>query len=103
MIDSNVSITAEQDNTVVKFTIKKELSINNATEVKEKLIKAINEYNQIDVILKKIDYIDLPGLQLLVSARKTVVNKGKKITFSFDFSKEMQAIFTNSGFNGLLN
>lgn len=103
MIDSNVSQTTEKDTSIVKFTIKKELSINNVTDVKDKLIKAINEHNQIDIILKKVDYIDLPGLQMLVSARKTVVNSGKKISFSFDFSKEMNDIFKNSGFNALLN
>lgn len=103
MIDSNINISSELENALVKITIKKELSINNLAEMKEKLKKAINEHQQIDIILKKIDYIDLPGLQLLVSARKTVINKGKKITFSFDFSKEMQDIFNNSGFNALLN
>ncbi len=103
MIDSNINISSELENALVKITIKKELSINNLAEMKEKFKKAINEHQQIDIILKKIDYIDLPGLQLLVSARKTVINKGKKITFSFDFSKEMQDIFNNSGFNALLN
>lgn len=101
MINSNVTISVEND--IVNFTIKKELSINNVSEVKEKLIKEINQNDEIKIILKKIDYIDLPGLQLLVSARKTIVNKGKKVSFSFDLSKEMDVIFKNSGFNSLLN
>lgn len=103
MIDSNVTITTEKDNESVKFTVKKELSINNVAEVSEKLIKTIKEYDQIDIILKKVDYIDLPGFQMLVSSRKTIINLGKKVTFSFDFSEEMNEIFKNSGFNALLN
>ena len=103
MIDSNVTVTAEKDKVTVKFIIKKELSINNVTEVTEKLIKTIKNYENIDIILKKVDYIDLPGLQMLVSSRKTIVNLGKKVSFSFDFSSEMNEIFKNSGFNALLN
>ena len=72
MIDSNVSITAEKDKESVKFTIKKELSINNIAEVTEKLLKTIKDYQEINIILKKVDYIDLPGLQMLVSGRKTI-------------------------------
>jgi len=54
MINSNVTISVEND--IVNFTIKKELSINNVSEVKEKLLKEINQNDEIKIILKKIDY-----------------------------------------------
>lgn len=103
MINSNLSITSEKGSDLAKCTIKKELSINNLEDIKSKLIKAIKDHKEIEIVLKKIDYFDLPGLQLLVSARKTIINQGKKISFSLDFSDEMETIFKNSGFNALLN
>ncbi len=79
--------------------LQKELSINNAEEIKKKLMSALNKHKNINVTLKNIENLDLAGIQLLYSCSRTCRKLNKKVTFNIELPEDIETIVENSGFS----
>ncbi len=78
------------------ITIKGELSINNAIEIKQAILDVLNNYESFTIKLIEIVNLDVSGIQLIESLRQT-----KPIQFEIEalLQDDIKAIIENSGFN----
>ena len=62
--------------------ISNHLSIYEAADIHKKLLHSLAENNAIDIDLGDVNFCDLSGIQLLISAIKTGEREEKQITIS---------------------
>jgi anti-anti-sigma regulatory factor len=82
------------------LTIGDELSFINASSIASEIQKHIKEFDHI-IINANIAHIDLTGVQLLYSIKKSCENVKKKVTFNIKLGDELKNLITRSGFNEL--
>lgn len=79
------------------------LTIQNAKEIKSKLLHAVNNHNNISIDCKNVTKIDVPILQLFIAAKTTATDSKKDISFQFEFLPSQKSILTHSGFTKLID
>jgi len=96
---SNISCITYNDegNRTAEFTIDSEATIRNEEEFHDLLKSALENHNIFVIKLVDIKNIDLPFLQLLVSAEKTVKSLEKEIRFEIVLGSASNNILKNSG------
>ena len=87
-----------------KATLKleNELTYVNVVSLKEEVIKNLANFDQI-YIQANLFQIDLTGVQLLYSIRKSCLAAKKQVVFSIKMNDELQNLLIRSGFKDLLN
>lgn len=79
------------------LTIGDELSFINALSIASEIQKHIKEFDHL-VINANIAHIDLTGVQLLYSIKKSCENLNKKVIFNVKIGEELKNLITRSGF-----
>jgi anti-anti-sigma factor len=74
------------------------LTISQADDLKNALIKAFKKVTELEVDLKKVDEIDISCLQLLCSAHKTAVKSRKRLVLGGDVPEEIVQNIMHSGY-----
>ena len=89
---------------ISKATLKleNELTYVNVVSLKEEVMRHLPEFDQI-YIQANLFQIDLTGIQLLYSIRKTCLAAKKQVVLSIKMNEELQNLLVRSGFNDLLN
>ncbi|MBF0340289.1 MAG: STAS domain-containing protein [Magnetococcales bacterium] len=59
-----------------------DLTIRNAAEFKEAMANAMDQANQLEINMTEVERIDLTTLQILCSAHRTLLKKGKSLALS---------------------
>lgn len=80
-----------------EVTIEGNLTLQNATELKESLVQNIKKYNSFIVVVKNVTGIDLSFYQLIESFKKSVKSKEKQIEITYILPAEQKKLFTNCG------
>jgi|SRR6056297_1128169 len=80
----------------VNILLDNELTIYSIEEMKDKILKAFKENQEIDFNLKNVNNMDLSFVQFLFSLNQSAEKKNKKVVFNTDFNNEMQSLFKNS-------
>jgi anti-anti-sigma regulatory factor len=80
---------------MIKILFSKELTINNITNIKNKLlnkIKKLNKEEKIFLDLRPVEFIDTIGIQFLISLEKYLQlnSSSYEIIFSEDINKKLQ-------------
>ncbi len=103
MKNGTIEITKD-NNGVSKATLKlvNELTYTSVVDIKEKVIKHLHEFDQLYIQANLIQ-IDLTGIQLLYSVKKTCINAKKQIIISIKMNEELELLLIRSGFKELLN
>lgn len=68
------------DHTVLSLS--GDLDIYHAEKLRESLLKALDEYNRLEIAFGEVGKVDLSFLQILYSADKTARVKGKELIVS---------------------
>ena len=76
------------------------LTIQQALPLKETLLRAVGEVNQLAVNLEHVEGMDLTALQLLCAAHRDLVKRGKKVTREGTIPEIVHRIVRESGFSG---
>ncbi len=83
----------------VKLVLEGELTLANASEIKNIFSESANEYEKINISLKNIKSIDLSFVQLLKSLKNNTLKNKKKLEIDYDLSQNILELLNNSGIN----
>ncbi|MGK7397121.1 MAG: hypothetical protein ACNS62_21265 [Candidatus Cyclobacteriaceae bacterium M3_2C_046] len=97
----NLRVEANGDKTA-KIYLDGELSIQNSTQIKNKLLGELKKHDQLEIIVNNAEAFDISCIQIFYSLSKTASTMNKSITYSLTLPKELGAIIAHSGFNNLL-
>ena len=75
-----------------------ELTVSNAVVLRERLLEALGQSDQVEIDLAGVTAVDLAGLQLLCSAHRTAVAQGKILTLKDTQAPALQQARALSGF-----
>jgi len=84
------------------LSIDDELSFINAAQVKEDILNHLKEFDQL-LIQANIAHLDLTGVQLLYSIRKSCETFNKQVTYNIKMNDELKNLINRSGFKELFN
>jgi len=82
------------------LSIEDELSFINALTIGSEIQKHINEFDQL-TIEARIAHIDLTGIQLLFSIKKTCESVNKSVIFKVKMGDELKILVLKAGFDEL--
>lgn len=97
-----VKNTSPTEKTETPVVISEGITITNVNEIRKKLQRYFKGKNNPIVKLHNIVHLDLAGIQLLHSLKKTCIQQNKKLRLEMNFSNDIIALLNNSGFNNLL-
>ena len=80
----------------VHILLDNELTIYSIEEMKDKIIKAFKENEEIEFTLKKVNNMDLSFIQFLFSLNQSAKKLPKEVVFNTDFNENIQSLFENS-------
>lgn len=78
-----------------------ELSFINAAEVQEDILKNVKNIDQLNIQASLV-HLDLTGIQLLYSIKKTFETFNKQVTYNIRMSEDLKSLVSRSGFKELL-
>jgi ABC-type transporter Mla MlaB component len=76
-----------------------ELTVSNAAALREGLLAALAQGDQVELDLEEVTAIDLAGLQLLCSAHRTAVAGEKSLTLKGTLPPALQQACAGAGFD----
>ncbi len=94
--------TKDGDSKLANLYIDNELSFINSNDIKDEIMNRINDFDQLN-IQANIAHIDLTGIQLLYSIKKSCAAVRKQVKFNFKLNSELKNLVVRSGFNDLFD
>jgi DNA-binding transcriptional regulator GbsR (MarR family) len=82
------------------FTLEKDFSLNNISQVKNELDEIIDKNKEFHLELKNIENFDLSSIQLLHALKNKL---GNGFSYSLSVKDEIKTIIMHSGFDNLVN
>lgn len=82
--------------------IEDELSFINSNDIKDEVLAHINDFDLLQ-IHANISHIDLTGIQLLYSIKKSCESVKKQVKFTFNMNGELKNLVIRSGFGELFD
>jgi anti-anti-sigma regulatory factor len=79
------------------LTITGDLSLNNTIEVHKEILAKIDNFEQVEIVMKNISVLDVSGIQLLYSLSITKPN----YTINASIADDIRPIIENAGFNSI--
>ena len=95
---------AKDKNGASKATLKleQELTYSNVVDLKEEVIKHLHEFDQLHIQANLVQ-IDLTGIQLLYSIKKTCLSAKKQVFLSIKMNEELENLLVSCGFKEIPN
>ncbi|MDA3905002.1 MAG: hypothetical protein PF484_02890 [Bacteroidales bacterium] len=87
----------------VQIKLKGELSIPYIQEIKEKLEKAIKDFEIVEILVADVSIIDLTMLQYLLSLKKSEDVFKKSFKISLELDNDLSEILEHAGFKNIEN
>ena len=95
-----MTITKKQNGTALEIALEGRLDTMTAPELEAELSKSLDAADSLTLDFSKLDYISSAGLRVLLSAHKTMVNRGgMKVT---NVNEIVQEVFEVTGFADIL-
>ena len=82
--------------------IEEELTIGNVEKIRDTLLQEMDKHEIEEINFKNVTQIDLSGLQLIESLKKSFTLKGKELKIRLDLSPEYIDILINTGFSNYI-
>ena len=93
----HINYTDADNTAAARISLSGEITVNHISEVKSKLITAMQKSLSLRVVLKDITGLDLAGIQLLISLRDTSRVEQKPIAFDITLPSHIDALITKTG------
>ena len=103
MNDAKILVTKGENQNTAKVNLSGELTLISLEKIIPELKSIVSKYQSIVFIIENIKEIDLPGIQLFYSLKKTAETTNKNIDLKFDLSQDIIEKIKISGFESLLN
>jgi len=95
---SMTTATPEEAPTVREICISGAMTIHHAEELRSALLEALGEADEVRMDMKRVEEIDLVGLQLLCSAHQTSIAMNKRFSLGEGCAAAVGETIQNSGF-----
>ncbi|MDM8543619.1 STAS domain-containing protein [Desulfococcaceae bacterium HSG9] len=92
-----MSFIREEKNGNAIFHMKGAMTVYEAVSIRDAFIEGLEAFNGVILDLKKVTKLDIPGIQLIVSAKKTAEKRKKAFTVS-GFSDSVAETVFRTGF-----
>lgn len=79
------------------------LSLDQMLAVKLMMVQNLDKYQAFDIILSKVETIDMGIIQLLYSFKWTAERKSKKVHMDVSLTEEHKILLEHAGFYELVN
>lgn len=79
-----------------------ELSFINAEQIRQDIVSNLKEFDQL-LIQANIAHLDLTGVQLLYSIKKSCEALKKEVTFNIKMNEDLKNLIERAGFKELFN
>ncbi len=79
-----------------------ELSFINADQIKQDILSHLKDFDHL-LIQANIAHLDLTGVQLLYSIKKSCETFNKQVTYNVKMNEELKDLINRSGFKELFN
>ena len=76
-----------------------ELTVSNASELRDSLIRSMQEVDSVEIDFENVTEVDLSCLQLICSAHRSAEKKDKKIVLVHTQNESLATAVTQAGFN----
>ena len=76
--------------------------MRNSNRIKSELIPALNNSQNLELVLKNIIKMDLAFLQLLIALQKSAGSLEKNVSFDIELTDYVKSVIQNSGLEKLL-
>ena len=96
-----LKIEKHQDGAKYILSLDGRLDANGASQLEKEVFEIIADTEELEFDLEKTEYISSAGLRVLLSAQKTMNEKGSMVVKNV--SSEIQEIFDVTGFSDILN
>jgi len=93
---------AKGDTQIATLFIDNELSFINSNDIKDEILSQLNKFEQL-IIQANIAHIDLTGIQLLYSIKKSCTAVSKQVKFNFKMNSDLKNLVIRSGFGELFD
>ena len=80
-----------------KLELSGELTVKNAHEIRESLLKALQSFKQIEILIEQVEALDITLFQALEAARLSSLKLKKELTFIYKLSDEAQELVRKAG------
>ena len=96
-----MKITKNQNGTCLNIAVQGRMDTTTAPELEKELRESLDGVTELTLDFSKLDYISSAGLRVLLSAHKTMRDKGSmKVT---NANEIVQEVFDITGFSDILN
>jgi len=99
MVQSEGKVKEQITAKMTSLNLTGSLTVKHAKVLREDLLKALNDGTTININLEEITEIDLSSMQLLCSAHRYALNKGKNLSLN-DPEGNLFSAGKTAGFNG---
>lgn len=86
---------------IAKVLIQGNIVLKELEQLHNDLKNAAMNYDELEILMKNIEAIDLPAIQLLFSMKKTFQQDNKTLRVTLDFSEDIRELLKNTGFENL--
>ncbi|MBO9703130.1 MAG: STAS domain-containing protein [Sporocytophaga sp.] len=101
MKNFNIQINEKKNHTEVLLT--GNLTINNSEVIHKKILSVIEKSKKITIHLDDIDNIDLTIIQLLYSAKRTILKEGKELSTITNLPADLSLLLEKNGLKNIFN
>src|SRR5436190_1988881 len=95
--DSAIITSSRSNDNHMRVSMEGQLIIRDGNTIKKELTDALNNSQDLEVVLKNITKIDLAILQLLIALQKSAAMLDKNLSFDIELPEHLQTIIHNSG------
>lgn len=74
-----------------------ELTVKNAQEIKENLLKGIQSFKQLEILVDQPEALDITLFQLLEATKKSIYKQKKKLTLTYRLSDDIHELCRKAG------
>lgn len=74
-----------------------ELTVKNAQEIKEHILRAIQSFKQLEILIEQPESLDITLFQLLQATRKSAHKRKKKLMLTYHLSEDMHELWRKAG------
>lgn len=84
------------------ITIEGDITLENSDALKQELLAMLSNGGAVHLIAPHVEKIDLSGLQLLVSLKKSLQQENRTVTFDITYTDDSRSLVECSGYLDLL-
>jgi len=89
---------SKKDKNRLSIELEGDLSLKNSKEIKNKILAAVENYENLNIKINQVKNLDISLIQILTAIKK----EKKEVTFLFDMPEHTKSLLLKAGFEKLI-